>query len=357
MGDALSGRELSRAFYDEIIAPLVGPRPHAAALIGYGSDVLGFDDTRSTDHGFGPRLQLFVDAGDVGDVAKGVETSLPATFRGWPVRYGWDDVPARHHVEIATPGAWLQGRLGADPTDTLSTLDWLAMPQQRLAEVTGGPVFHDGPGDLTRARAALDWYPHEVWLYLLASQWQRISQEEAFVGRTAETGDDLGSRLVAARIARDLVRLCFLLERRYPPYMKWLGSAFARLESAGDVGPALQRALSAAEYDEREAGLALAYGLAGKRQNALGITSRVDPEPRRFYGRPYLVSAAVDFVSACRSRIEDPWLRTRAPVGGIDQVADSTDLLSHPRAASAVVDALFRAETVASSLLEQEDQA
>lgn len=169
MGDALSGSELSRAFYGEVIARIVGARPHAAALIGYGSDVLGFDDARSTDHGWGPRLQLFVDASDVDGVAKDVDESLPATFRGWPVRYGWDAVPVRHHVEIATAGGWLERRLGADPTGPLMTLDWLAMPQQRLAEVTSGPVFHDGPGDVTRARAELAWYPHDVWLYLLAS--------------------------------------------------------------------------------------------------------------------------------------------------------------------------------------------
>lgn len=153
------------------------------------------------------------------------------------------------------------------------------------------------------------------------------------------------------------MRLCFLLERRYPPYMKWLGSAFARLESAGDVKPALERALSAADYAEREPALGLAYRRVGERQNALGIAPRVDPEPRPFYGRPFMVSAAVDFVAACRSRIEDPWLRSLAPVGSIDQVADSTDLLSHPRAASAVVDALFGDETVGAALLEQADQA
>ena len=356
MGDALSGRELSRAFYSEVIAPVVGARPHAAALMSYGSDVLGFDDARSTDHGWGPRLQLFVDAGSIGAVARDIEASLPVTFRGWPVRYGWDDIPVNHHVKVASPGAWLKGRLGADPTGTLSTIDWLGMPHQRLAEVTGGPVFHDEPGDVTRARTALAWYPHDVWLYLLASQWQRISQEEAFVGRTAETGDDLGSRFVAGRVARDLVRLCFLLERRYPPYMKWLGSAFGRLESAGDVKPALERALGAADYVEREAALGLAYRLVGERQNALGIAPRVDPEPRPFYGRPYLVSAAVEFLAACRSRIEDPWLRSRRLVGSVDQLADSTDVLDEPRGAFAVARALFADETVVSAL-EQESQA
>ena len=54
-----------------------------------------------------------------------------------------------------------------------------------------------------------------------------------------------GSRLVAARLARDLIRLCFLLERRYAPYSKWLGSAFAQLEASTIVGPILERALDA----------------------------------------------------------------------------------------------------------------
>jgi hypothetical protein len=30
--------------------------------------------------------------------------------------------------------------------------------------------MHDGPGDLTRAREALAYYPHDLWLYLLAAQ-------------------------------------------------------------------------------------------------------------------------------------------------------------------------------------------
>lgn len=44
--------------------------------------------------------------------------------------------------------------------------------------MTGGEVFHDGLGDLGRIRTALAYYPREVWLYVRASQWQRIAQEE-----------------------------------------------------------------------------------------------------------------------------------------------------------------------------------
>lgn len=35
-----------------------------------------------------------------------------------------------------------------------------------------------------------------------------------------------GSAVITARLARDLMRLCLLMDRRYPPYSKWLGTAF-----------------------------------------------------------------------------------------------------------------------------------
>jgi hypothetical protein len=346
MPEFVPARELCRAFYDEIVAPIVSRTEHAAALIGYGSEVLGFDSARSTDHGWGPRIQLFVAADQVRAVRRHLDAALPETFRGWPVRFGWDEVAVRHHIDVAPLGAWLKSRLGADPMAGLTAPDWLGMPHQRLAEVTQGPVFHDGTGVLTRVRDELAWYPEQVWLFVLASQWRRIAQEHAFPGRTAEAGDELGSRVVTARLVRDLMRLCFLLERRYPPYSKWFGSAFATMPSAARLQPRLLAALSAEAYPEREAALVDAYRMLGEQQNALGITPHVDAEPRQFYGRPYRVSAAVEVVAACMSRIDDPWLASRAPTGSVDQFADSTDLLERP--------AVVRAVT--STLLSHEDQ-
>src|SRR5680860_1859979 len=103
---------LSGAFYAEVVRPLLAGRPHTAALLGWGSDVLGFDTERSTDHGWGPRLQLFVPAGDVVRVREGVETGLPDEFRGWPTRFGWDDVPVSEHVLVTTLGDWLGAHFG-----------------------------------------------------------------------------------------------------------------------------------------------------------------------------------------------------------------------------------------------------
>ena len=83
MPEFLPGLELSRAFYQEVVAPILGDTPHSAARLGWGSDVLGFDTERSTDHGWGPQLQIFTEA------ELDVDAQLPETFRGWLVRYGW----------------------------------------------------------------------------------------------------------------------------------------------------------------------------------------------------------------------------------------------------------------------------
>lgn len=74
------------------------------------------------------------------------------------------------------------------------------MPQQHLVQVTAGELFRDDICDLTRAREALAYYPDDVWLWMMASQWHLIGNTEPLVGRTAEAADRRGSRLTAARL-------------------------------------------------------------------------------------------------------------------------------------------------------------
>jgi len=64
----IPGLELSRGFYHDVVRPLLGDVRHSAGLLGWGSDVLGYDTARSTDHGWGPRLLVFVDPGVSTDV-------------------------------------------------------------------------------------------------------------------------------------------------------------------------------------------------------------------------------------------------------------------------------------------------
>ena len=324
----VSGADLARMFYIEVVRPLIEGRVHSAARLGSGSDVLGFDTHRSTDHGWGPQLHLFVAAYEVDTLRTIIDSSLPEEFHGWPVRFGWDEVAVQHHVHVVPLGEWLESHLGFDPQVDITVQDWLTIPQQLLLEVTAGAVFHDPDGDLRRVRSKLEWYPNDIWLWLLACQWRRIAQEEAFVGRTAEVGDELGSRIVAARIVRDLMRLCFLIERRYAPYSKWLGSAFRDLRIASDLTPHLDAALNATDYPAREAALCSAYEYVGRCHNQLNLAPPVDPETRLFYKRPFRVLGGDRFAEACLVAIQDKWLRKQPLVGSIDQFVDSTDVLS-----------------------------
>jgi hypothetical protein len=326
----IPGLELAGAFYGEAVAPLVGDVPHAAALIGTGSDVLGFDTARSTDHGWGPRVLVFAGAADVEAVARRVDAGLPDTFRGWPVRYGWGPVPVQHHVTVTTLPRWLVTLLGVDASRPLANEDWLVTPQQLLLGVSGGAVFRDDSGELARVRDALAWYPDPVWRWLLGCQWRRLAQEEPFVQRAAEVGDELGSSVVAARLARDVMRLALLIARRYAPYPKWLGTAFARLDHPDGLDRFLLDAVRAPDLATREAALGNAYEAVARRFNALGLIEPVDPGLRQFHDRPARVLMAYRFADPCLESVTDPELRALPPIGGIDAVADTSDALSDP---------------------------
>jgi hypothetical protein len=334
----VSGLDLAARFYAGVVRPLLDDAypdlPHSAALLGPGSEVLGFDTPRSTDHDWGPRLQIFLDSKDVrirtGRITRMLAARIPASFAGYPTRYALSaesSSPPVHHVEVAGLGSWLKGRLGFDPSRGITTLDWLATPAQRLAEITGGAVFHDGLGQLGPARASLAWYPRDVWLYILACQWHRIAQEEAFAGRCAEAGDDVGAAVVAARLVRDMMRLGLLMKRRYPPYSKWLGTAFARLPAAPNLTPDLAGALSATGWPSREQHLCGALEAMATLHNASGFTRPLPTGVGPYYDRPYRVLGAGRFCAALQQVIANPQIRRLPITGAVDQFVDSTDAL------------------------------
>ncbi len=346
MGTFERGIDLNAAFYAEVVAPILAPWAHSAGLLGWGSEVLGFDTARSTDHGWGPRMRVFVDPSEVASAQAALDASLPLDFRGWPVRYGWDGVAIEHRVRVNDLRSWFVAHLGHDPRVGMDALDWLVMPQQLLLGVVRGAVFHDGLGELEAMRNQLAWYPDDVWRWMVACQWQRIAQEEAFVGRTAEVGDEVGSQLLAARQVHELMRLWFLFHREYWPYTKWFGSAFAQLPGAAELSGLLDRVLRATDWPARQRALVEAYEFVARGHNRAGITEWVDPTVRPFFGRGFLVLMSDRFVHACLERVADPWLRSRPLIGSVDQVTDSTDVLS-VAARAAQLRALYEAEPVA----------
>jgi hypothetical protein len=349
MPEFVPGLELCGAFYGEVVRPLLGRiapgLPHSAALIGEGSEVLRLDTPMSTDHDWGPRVMLFLEPEHLathGDAIREELRRLPRTFRGYPTSFTAPDPavggnPAmdfadsglvNHRVDLRTLAGWLSDYLGFDARAVPTPTDWLTFPEQKLLGITRGAVYHDDLC-LGALRDRFAYYPDDVWLYLLASGWARIAQEEHLMGCAGFVGDETGSALIGARLVRDIMRLCFLMERTYAPYAKWFGSAFARLGCGEAVGVPLRDAMRADGWQEREAHLCAAYEQVARMHNELRITEPIDCRVRPFHDRPFQVIGGGRFAEPILRRITDPEakrLAGRRPIGSIDQFSDSTDL-------------------------------
>jgi hypothetical protein len=342
------GLKLCKLFYKEEVKPILDKNfpelRYSAAIIGWGSEVLGFDTPISRDHHWGPRLLLFLSEKNYkrlkDQISDALSDQLPYEFMGYSTNYSEPEPNGVRHplkitrgridhmVNIYTVRSFFKARLGIDPYKKFSGLDWLTFPQQRLLELTSGEVYHDGLGELEKIRTRLKYYPRDVWLYMLAAQWTRISQEEAFVGRTGDVGDELGSQIVAARLVREIIKLAFLMERRYAPYSKWLGSAFQRLSIAKTLTPVLREVWLAKTWRTRDRSIAKAYSVVAQQHNALKITKPLAANTSNYFARPYSVIHGERFAEAIKQTIKDPQIkRIKTDVGSIDQFTDSTNVI------------------------------
>jgi hypothetical protein len=323
------GAELGRRFYAEVVRPLLDEEfpglPHAAAHLGDGSDVLGYDTAMSRDHDWGPTVTLFLPEAEA-RLAPAIRSMLTARL---PDQFCGHRVHPGRPVVTTTVRAFTRRQLGWDAADPLSVADWLSFPSQQLLSVTAGPVHHDGVGELTRLRERLAWYPTDLWRYLLAAGWTRLGVEEQLMGRAGHAGDELGSAVIGGRLTRDLMALGFLLERRYAPYPKWFGTAFARLDLAGTLTPVLAELVAAPTWPERQDAFAAVAGMLVRRQNELGLCAPVDPRPRLSGGRPFWVIEGDRVASVLVAAVGDPAVRRltrRRLIGSVDQWSDSADL-------------------------------
>lgn len=196
----IPGIEMSRLFYAEVVRPILDAGfpglPHSAALIGAGSEVLGFDTEMSSDHAWGPRVLLFLgDDGEAKQVGETVNRLLPDAFHGYPIRSdGEAEEPGILSPGVAafTCRGYFQAYLNFAIDREIEPADWLTFSEQKLRSIGAGAVFHDEIG-LQVVRDRFAYYPHDVWLYLLAAGWTRISQEQHLMGRAGTVGDELGA--------------------------------------------------------------------------------------------------------------------------------------------------------------------
>lgn len=347
----IKGLTLCENFFFEIAKPILDRRfptlTYTAGLLGYGSDVLGFDDETSTDHMWGPRFYLFLREADAvlkPQIMQAFSEEFPYTYAGYSVNFSIPDPNDNgvRHAEYISEGLvspliflytvheYLDGYLGRHDPENFTAVDWLAFSEHRLLALTAGKLFIDGL-HLQDIRDQLRFYPDDVRLYLIASNWSLLAEEQAFVKRCAAVGDETGSALVCGRIAERLMRLAFLYCGQYAPYSKWFGTAFSRLPVDERIKTAIQKAVTAANIAERETNLVQAQKWMADWHNTLGLTKPVDVEIQSYFGRDILVIYADRIAQAAQEALASTPLAHAPLIGSVSEIANFTVLFDYPK--------------------------
>lgn len=320
------GLALNEKYYHEVIGPLLQQFDsrliYSCGLLGYGSDVLGLDNATSMDHNWGPRLQIFLRKEDLQkkkELDDYLTTNLPPSFMGFPTNYSGESMdstkrmeptdgpPINHLIEIYGIDAFIQSIVGK-PLDAMLPLDWVSIPDQILLEATSGAVFHDGLAKLQPTREFLGYYPLDVQKLKIASLWECISQEEAFIGRCVENADFIGIKLISTRIVCMLLKICFAIKKQYIPYSKWFSIQFKTLglQAVEKLATEILQERDPRLIEQKVAELCLEVIALNNKANDLPVIKNTITN---YYGRPYQVIMAGQIVSLFINSIKDETLK------------------------------------------------
>jgi hypothetical protein len=114
-----------------------------------------------------------------------------------------------------------------------------------------------------------------VLRFLLACDWNAVGGDWFPIGRIASKGDTLGLRMQVSKIVQHLMRLAFMVSRRYMPYKKWFGTLFKRLPMAATLEPVLLDLLKEDDWQKIEEKIGAAASMVLQQQNPLGIAPEI----------------------------------------------------------------------------------
>jgi len=245
----LKGLELAEKYYFEIGRPAIEKElPEvlpllAAGLCGDGSDCLGYDDSISADHDFGPGFCIWLDDRvyeKYGERLQSLYDSLPASFAGFPARK--NDPHSGKRVGVFRISDYYKNYLGtALPPESVS--DWAGFTEHRIAQCTDGKVFEDGPGIFSAFREILAaYYPEPLRLHKIIHELHLVSQAGQYnYARCMHRGDWMAADICIHEFIRHVIHLTHLLDRTYEPYYKWCWKSFTKLTDAGPMIRPLSR--------------------------------------------------------------------------------------------------------------------
>ena len=229
--------DVSRDFFNEVVKPILEREfpaetaQTAFGVFGFGSEVLRMDDTYSTDHHWGLRInaltpeEIFKARNEA--IQQTVSAHLPATWRGHSLREG---LSGGRGLSLTSLEAYLTRTIGIDhPPRTYA--EWLSIPEEDIIHVVEGELWHDPSGRFTSVRETLKkYYPEPVRLRRIAHWCRYYSGMGTYaLKRALLRGNEYYATVTFTRAVRLVVQLAFLLDKQYFPYDKWTLAYFQRL--------------------------------------------------------------------------------------------------------------------------------
>ena len=249
----MNGLELSRAFFETWGRPMLEEEfpallPYlAVGLFGPGSECFGFDDAVSRDHDFEPGFCLFLPEEAVVDRRSAF--LLERAYARLPRRFEGVERPLMQPVGGARRGVFrteefFQKLIGS-PNGVFTLKEWLALPEQALAEATNGELWLDNWGEVTRIRETLRRFPEDVRRKKLAGHLLLMEQAGQYnYPRCLEHGESGAAQLAVTEFVRSAMAACFLLSGRYRPYYKWSFRALRALPEFAGLAPLFEALLT-----------------------------------------------------------------------------------------------------------------
>lgn len=260
----------SRWFYEKYGAPMIHEMfpeyEHriAVGMVGEGSDCFGFDDEISKDHDYGIGFCMWLlpeDDRQIGEAlqkeydrlleeyrqrlinSRGYEADIIELFL--KKRRGVFKIHAFYEELLGTGAIWnvqedgskqpedgggcngnkksqkVEGRWQRQP---LRDDVWQLLPEERLATAVNGEVFRDDLGMFTAIREQIRaYYSDEIRGKRMAEKLHEFSQyAQSNYSRMMARKDYVTADICVADGMKAAMELCYLLDRVYAPYYKWM---------------------------------------------------------------------------------------------------------------------------------------
>lgn len=220
------------------------------ALVGVGSECLGFDDEISEDHDFSSRCQLFLDDSDYKTYKSDLETSLKIFCKDLEsLTSNLKDI----NVEIMPiPNFYKYYTLFENGPKTES--EYRKVPMDLLCVATNGKVFLDNLGKFFEIRnRLLNFYPEDIRLKKIAFQLNKMAQSGQYnYNRMIKRGDTVAANIAQGEFVKHYLEFVHLLNKKYMPFYKWSYRSACSLEILGNFTQENLKKLFEASIYEKE---------------------------------------------------------------------------------------------------------